>query len=103
MTPHAQEIIDALKNGADAQSDDNLRELIEAVDNGDFEYVKALLECGVHPDRKYYDPDLWDRYSGTCPLGWAEDHLDIAKLLIQYGAKPDKLSFEYNEIGRAHV
>ena len=82
MTPKAQEILDALKNGADAQSDDILRELIEAVENGDLEFVRALLECGVNPDRHYHDADPWDRYDSTYPLAWSENHPDIAKLLL---------------------
>jgi ankyrin repeat protein len=56
--------------------------MVEAIEEGNIEWVKSRLEQGIDPNIKEY---------GMTPLHWACEHqdLDIVELLLDFGADPN--------------
>lgn len=63
------------------------QQLIKAVQTGDMTKVRDLLNRGADPNAK--DSDWMSKERAPTPLHWAayDNHIEIAKLLIQNGAK----------------
>ena len=63
------------------------RALALAAQSGQVEIVRMMLEAGEAPDR--YNPEHFHKHSTPLHQAAFRGDLEMAKLLLQYGAKPD--------------
>ena len=68
--------------------------LIKAIEEGDIETVRQLIEEGVDPNKVIHDDDGLILFPNALNMAAAYGHSDIVRLLIQCGMNPDNFTTE---------